>query len=493
MFVNLKPYAAMKNAGVEWLGEVPAHWEVKRTKSLLARNDSGVWGSDFDDDGVIVLRSTEQTVNGEWNISAPARRRLTASEYSACHLEEGDLLVTKSSGSALHIGKTSIVTKDVAALDCCFSNFMQRLRVKQNTIPRFVWYALNGELGRRQLDYFSDTTTGLANLNGTIIGSVTLASPPLPEQTAIVRFLDHADRRIWRYIRAKQKLIALLEEQKQAIIHQAVTGQIDVRTGQPYPAYKPSGVEWLREVTEHWDVFRLATICNKITNGYVGPTRDILVSDGVRYLQSLHIKRNQIQFDGKYFVEESWSRAHAKSILMEGDVLVVQTGDIGQVAVVPREFEGSNCHALIILSCRPSYASGQFVSLVLNSNYGFHSLNLIKTGALHPHLNCTFVREIHIALPPLNAQHTIATYLNRETAIIDALIEKIKKAIALLREYRTSLIADVVTGKLDVREAAAALPKVDSRAADDSLDDTFDADAELPLDELDATLEEANI
>ena len=83
------------------------------------------------------------------------------------------------------------------------------------------------------------------------------ALPPLSEQTAIVRFLDHADRRIQRYIRAKQKLIALLEEQKQAIIHQAVTGQIDVRTGQPYPAYKPSGVEWLGEVPAHWEVIQL--------------------------------------------------------------------------------------------------------------------------------------------------------------------------------------------------------------------------------------------
>ena len=203
MTSDLKPYPAYKGSGVEWLGEVPRHWEVHRTKSLLSRNDSGVWGSDFDDDGVIVLRSTEQTVNGEWNISAPAKRRLTASEYKACRLKEGDLLVTKSSGSALHIGKTSIVTRDVADLDCCFSNFMQRLSTKENTIPRFLWYVLNGELGRTQLNYYSDTTTGLANLNGEIMGSVTLASPPLPEQTAIVRFLDHADRRIRRYIRAQ--------------------------------------------------------------------------------------------------------------------------------------------------------------------------------------------------------------------------------------------------------------------------------------------------
>ena len=87
-----------------------------------------------------------------------------------------------------------------------------------------------------------------------------LPLPPLPEQAAIVRFLDHADRRIQRYIRAKQKLIALLEEQKQAIIHQAVTGQIDVRTGQPYPSYKDSGVEWLDDVPEHWETRRLRTV-----------------------------------------------------------------------------------------------------------------------------------------------------------------------------------------------------------------------------------------
>ena len=478
MFVNLKPYAAMKNAGVEWLGEVPAHWEalplcaVATPKSITGQQHRELL-SVYLNRGVIRFSEMEEK---RTNVTSE-----DLSKYQA--VDPGDFVLNNQQAWRGSVGVSNLsgivspaylVLSLSPGLHTGFANlvFRERVMVTQYLVSsRGV-----GSIQR--------------NLYWPHLKRVVFPSPPLSEQTAIVRFLDYADRRIRRYIRAKQKLIALLEEQKQAIIHQAVTGQIDVRTGQPYPAYKPSGVEWLREVPEHWDVFRLATICNKITNGYVGPTRDILVSDGVRYLQSLHIKRNQIQFDGKYFVEESWSRAHAKSILMEGDVLVVQTGDIGQVAVVPREFEGSNCHALIILSCRPSYASGQFVSLVLNSNYGFHSLNLIKTGALHPHLNCTFVREIHIALPPLNAQHTIATYLNRETAIIDALIEKIKKAIALLREYRTSLIADVVTGKLDVREAAAALPEVDSRAADDSLDDTFDADAELPLDELDATAEE---
>ena len=116
----LEPYQDYKTSGVQWLGEVPEHWAVIRTKSVLSRNDSGVWGDDPIDDGVVVLRSTEQAVSGEWNITAPARRKLKPSEYGVYRLKENDLVVTKSSGSALHIGKTSIVTKDVEALDCCF-------------------------------------------------------------------------------------------------------------------------------------------------------------------------------------------------------------------------------------------------------------------------------------------------------------------------------------------------------------------------------------
>ena len=108
------------------------------------------------------------------------------------------------------------------------------------------------------------------------IKSVWLPLPPLPEQTAIVRFLDHADRRIRRYIRAKQKLIALLEEQKQAIIHQAVTGQIDVRTGQPYPSYKPSGVEWLGDVPEHWEMRRTKSLFRLRTEKSDSAGRELL-------------------------------------------------------------------------------------------------------------------------------------------------------------------------------------------------------------------------
>ena len=213
-----------------------------------------------------------------------------------------------------------------------------------------------------------------------------------------------------------------------------------------YSEYKDSGVEWLGEVPEHWRVGMLSSFSTKITNGYVGPTRGLFVEkkNGIRYLQSLHIKNNKIDFHKPYYVTEEWSHSKEKSILKKGDVLVVQTGDIGQVASVPKEYEGCNCHALIIVATTKQL-EGYFLSWVLNSSYGFHSLKSIQTGALHPHLNCDFVKTIKIPTPTTNEQTTIANFLDRETTKIDTLISKQQKLISLLQEKRQAVISHAVT------------------------------------------------
>ncbi len=177
-------------------------------------------------------------------------------------------------------------------------------------------------------------------------------------------------------------------------------------------------MEWLGEVPAHWEVRTLAHISSKITNGYVGPTRDILVDQGIPYLQSLHIKNDQILFREDFYVTESWSREHSKSILKAGDVLIVQTGDIGQVAVVPPYFEGANCHALIVVAPIRSVVSGRFLAAVLNSHYGQSSLKSIQTGALHPHLNCGDVRYLWIPLPPKPEQQALVAFLNASMLIM---------------------------------------------------------------------------
>jgi type I restriction enzyme S subunit len=229
---GLNPAVPMKPSGVEWLGEVPAHWEVVPLKRWLLRNDGGVWGNDpIGIDDTLVLRSTEQTVNGDWAIDDPAYRQLSPQDRASAMLVAGDLLLTKSSGSSLHIGKTTIVTEEVARLSCCYSNFMQRLRVTSVNSPRLAWYLLNSKVCRQQFDYHSNSTTGLANLNGSIINKIMAAQPPLSEQEAIATFLDAETARIDALIAEADKGSALLKERRAALIAAAVTGQLDLRGG----------------------------------------------------------------------------------------------------------------------------------------------------------------------------------------------------------------------------------------------------------------------
>jgi len=179
-----------------------------RLSYLLTKNEGGVWGEDDDGyNGTIVLRSTEQFVDGSWNIVDPARRLLDPTERAKATLQNGDVVITKSSGSSLHIGKTSIVDPQVAALACCFSNFMQRLRCSDKLIPRFLFYVLNSPVGRQQMDFLSNSTTGLANLSGALIGSVLVPTPSVAVQCAIANFLDRETERIDELIAKKERLI----------------------------------------------------------------------------------------------------------------------------------------------------------------------------------------------------------------------------------------------------------------------------------------------
>lgn len=227
---GINPNVKMKDSGVEWIGEVPEHWEVTPFKLHIERNDGGVWGNEPNGiNDTPVLRSTEQTVDGNWSIGEPALRNLTANEKASSLLIEGDLLITKSSGSSLHIGKTTLVTKEIEQLGCCYSNFMQRIRLKASFKSRLTWFVMNNTITREQFDLASNSTTGLANLNGGMIGQLFVATPPTQEQSGIILFLDRETARIDLLTQKTQHSIDLLKERRSALITAAVTGQIDLR------------------------------------------------------------------------------------------------------------------------------------------------------------------------------------------------------------------------------------------------------------------------
>ena len=249
MAAERKPYPDYKDFGVEGLGKVPAHWEVRKLKSWLGINELVLsedadpeYRFDYLDIGLVDAgRLTARPEQIRFRNSPSRARRVVRS---------GDTLV-----STVRTYLKAVWHADDPGVDLIASTGFAVLTPRRGTLPRFVSYVC-------QSDPFTNRVTaesvGIAYpaISETKLGTFEVCVPPVPEQAAIVRFLNHADRRIQRYIRAKDKLIALLEEQKKVLIQEAVTGQLDVRTGRPYPTYKESGVEWLGAVPAHWNVWR---------------------------------------------------------------------------------------------------------------------------------------------------------------------------------------------------------------------------------------------
>ena len=285
-------------------------------------------------------------------------------------------------------------------------------------------------------------------LSHTGIKSVWLPLPPLSEQAAVVRYLDHVDQRIQRYLSGKRKLIRLLEEQKRAIIHQAVTGQIDVRTGRPYPAYKDSGVEWLGKVPTHWEVRR-----SKRT---FTPRQELACPNDVQL--------SATQAFGVIAQEDYERRVGRKVVKILRHLEQRRHVEVDDFVISMRSFQGglerawqSGCirSSYIVLQAATESVVGYFGHLFKSVGYIAalqSTANFIRDGQ---DLNFDNFCRVDLPFPPNEEQQLIAETLDRITMGTESAIERSRREIALLREYRTRLIADVVTGKLDVSEASA--------------------------------------
>ncbi len=222
--------AKYKPSGVEWLSDIPEGWEVRKIKYLISKNDGGVWGEVDDPEGTPILRSTEVSADGRWRINDIdlAWRALTPAEKTKALLHRGDLLITKSSGSEEHIGKTAIVDEQIEEGKYCYSNFMQRLRVRSEINPKLLYYFFNSQFAREQYKYFSTNTTGLGNLTAGLIGNLVFLLIPTTEQKLIVDNLDIEISKLDETTKCVEAQIEKLKEYRSSLIYSAVTGKISI-------------------------------------------------------------------------------------------------------------------------------------------------------------------------------------------------------------------------------------------------------------------------
>ncbi len=460
MIANLKPYQTYKDSGVEWLGEVPGHWEVRQLGQFgtLSKGNGGNKADEVPS-GIPCVRYGDlytTHTNFIWK-SRSFISQEKATDYTP--LRFGDVLFAASGETIEEIGKSAV---NLIPTDACCGGDIILFRPKRRVDAQFLGYATDCRPVAIQKSTMGRGIT-VKHIYGNQLKYVTLPLPSWSEQTAIVRFLDHADRRIRRYIRAKERLIELLEEQKQAIIHQAVTGQIDVRTGQPYPAYKDSGVEWLGKVPEHWEVRRLGQLID-LTVGF--PFK----SDGftqarsdVRLLRGVNVAPGTLRWDDvvRWPIRDVDSfegyEMEVGDIVLGMDRPIIQSGT--RVAVVSE----SDVPSLLLqrvarIRVKEALRGDYAVELIGGKGFSDY-LAPIFTGISVPHLSAEQVKNYRFALPNVSEQQAIMHHVASGTRSIRSAARRILQQIHLLREYRTRLIADVVTGELDVRDAAEHLPE----------------------------------
>ena len=416
-----------KHSGESRLGGVPKHWETRRLKGVCLFEYGDSLAEDY-----------------RTNTGFPVYGSNGLIGHTLAPNTERECLIIGRKGSS---GKVLYSEEPAFAIDTTF--FVDRRHTGANI--RWLYYLLTS----LNLESLSGDV-GVPGLSRARAYQQACSYPPLDEQTAIVRFLDHADAQIQRYIASKERLIALLGEQRQALVHQAVTRGLD-----PNVKLKDSGVEWLGEVPENWEIRRLGQ-CTSVSGGAT-PSMEVnrFWGGSVPWVTPKDMKKDVIS-DSSMKVTDAAIHETSLQLVEPPVVLMVVRGMI-LARRVPIAYTTTpvtiNQDMKALRTLRGTDAI--FLAYSLNSVQEAFKPLIDEAGHGTRRLPTERWRELPITMPPPSEQRAIIEYLDNTKAEINAAIDRSRRQIDLMNEYRTRLIADVVTGQLDVRETAAELPNLE--------------------------------
>ena len=452
----LRPYPDYKSSGTQWLGEIPAHWELRRMKVSVA-NIINQTPQSNNHELCLALEDVESWT-GRYNDAGP-RTRL---DSQAKHFQADDVLFGK-----LRPYLAKVVRPDKAGM--CVSEFLVLRPRGRRLLASYLEQLLRS---KSIIDAISSSTFGakMPRADWQFIGNIRQPLPPLPEQIAIVRYLGHVNERINRYISAKQRHISLVEEQRQAVIHRTVTRGLD-----PNVRLKPSGVEWLGDMPAHWEVVTLRYLATKFGSGVTPHGGATVYQDtGIPFLRSQNVHFDGLRLEDVARITLRLHQTLSNTHVKPDDVLLNITGaSIGRVCAVPSDFEEGNVnqHVCIIRTKKNRLLSG-FLASYLSTTFMQREIRFEQNGASREGLTLDSIRNFKIILPDISEQQRILAETRVQTEQLVATVSATQRQIELLQEYHTRLIADVVTGKLDVRDAAFKLPEVpDELSFSDKVDD----------------------
>jgi len=442
----MKPYPAYKDSGVEWLGEVPEGWEVVPVKARL----SVVGGTTPKSDQPAFWDGDIPWITPADLSSLPDRfifetgRQITQLGLDSC----GTTIVP--AGSIVLSTRAPIGSIAVTTVPSCINQGCKLLVPRQGSDADYYYYALLS--AREQLNVLGRGSTFL-ELSGDQLAAFRVPLPPLPEQQAIAAFLDRETAKIDGLIEEQRRLIALLAEKRQATISQAVTRGLN-----PDASLKPSGVDWLGDVPEGWEVVPLKHLSEKIGSGKTpSGGAEVYQSSGVMFLRSQNVYETGLRLDDVVFISDEIDREMSGTRVKPGDILLNITGaSLGRTSIVPPDFEPANVnqHVCIIRIARENLAP--FVSLFMQSAAAKGQIFATLNGAARDGLNFEQIGSFGVPIPPDDQWDAIFQQVNAVISQLGTLTETATTAITLLQERRAALISAAVTGKIDVRDLAPA-------------------------------------
>ena len=425
----MKQYPKYKDSGIEWIGEIPEHWVVSKLKYSLDEiigggtpdtSNPSYWDDENGIPWVAISDITEQ------EILKKTSRKISVEGKESKGLEiipRGTLLISIFAS----LGKTTLLDIDASANQAILG-----LIPAHKLIRDYLKYHLVDV--ERYISYYSSSNTQ-ENLNLTKIKNLIVLLPPFPEQQTIANYLDRKTRQIDTLIENKQKQIDLLKEQRTAITNQAVTKGLN-----PNVKTKDSGIEWLGAIPEHWEEKKLKYTVRLINEKV----------ENVDKYELLIALENIEGFTGKR-VNCSGSFEGGGNTFKKGDVLFNKLRPyLCKVVLTPQE--GVAVGELLVF--RPNdFLNNRFLFYRILSTDFISIVNGSTYGAKMPRASWEFISNLKIPLPPIIEQQSITDYLDEKTTRIDKSIAKQERQIEHLKEYRTALISEVVTGKIDVRDS----------------------------------------
>jgi type I restriction enzyme S subunit len=428
-------YDGYQDSGLKWLGEVPKHWNLRRLGYFFGERREKVSDRDYQPlsvtkEGIVPqLETAAKTDDGD------NRKRVC----------KGDFVINSRSDRKGSAG--------LSELDGSVSLISTVLTPQESAHGPYVHHLLRCYPFQEEFYRFGKgIVADLWSTNYTAMSAITLAMPPLKEQLAIASFLDRETAKIDALIAEQQRLIELLQEKRQAVISYAVTKGLN-----PNAPMKDSGVEWLGEVPEHWEVAQIRRSIQKdrkITYGIVQPGEPD--PNGRFMVRGQDYSNGWVSPDLIFRVSPTVEEPYSRSRLLPNDLVMTIVGaGIGNTAKVPDWLDGAN---LTQTTCRlavdPGLMNADFIRLVLESHMGRHSVGFYAKGAAQPGLNLEHVKMFLVTCPPLEEQTEIVGRLEKGIRGLEGLMQESMAAAALLLERRSALISAAVTGQIDVRGLA---------------------------------------